>query len=193
MDMIESTLLETSYGPVDLAHCPAVLLEEIALLGDAEPFASHRGCPDRIRSLVAGFEPEALRWRPAPGEWSVVEVVAHLVQTELVYGYRYRRIVSEPGEPIRGYDQELWIDALPDAEQPIDELLAQLAGLKALNTAFLERLTAEERARWGLHSERGPESVAALIGAMAGHDLLHERQIADNLVAWRERAPGPGV
>lgn len=180
-------MLLTSYGPVDLAHCAPMIREEIELIGDADPFASQRACPARLRALIAGLEPAALAWHPALGEWSIAEVVTHLVQSELAYGYRYRAIVASPGSAIAGYDQDQWIAALPDKAQSLDVLLDQLAVLKELNVAFLERLTPDERSRWGLHSERGPESVAALIGAIAGHDLIHERQIAENVRGWRER------
>ena len=180
--------LDTSYGPVNLAHCAPMIQEEIDLLGDADPFASQRGLVDRLRAQLAGLPAEALDWKPAPREWSVHEVVAHLAQSELVYGFRYRWIVAFPGTPVAGYDQEVWIDGLPDKDQPIEELLDELAAMKSFNMAFLERLTDEERARHGLHSERGPESVAALIGGIAGHDILHERQIAENIRQWRIRA-----
>lgn len=180
-------VLLTSYGPVNLAHCAPLIREEIELIGDADPFASQRACPARVRALIAGLDTAALVWHPATGEWSIAEVITHLVQSELTYGYRYRAIVAAPGSPIAGYDQDQWIAALPDKAQSLDVLLDQLAVLKELNTAFLERLTPDERARWGLHSERGPESVAALIGAIAGHDLIHERQIAENVRGWRER------
>jgi hypothetical protein len=183
-------VLETSYGPVDLAHCAPMIREEIELLGDADPFESQRDSAGRLRALVADYDDAALRWRPAPGEWSVVEVLIHLVHTEWVYGYRYRAIVANPEGPIAGYDQEQWVNALAHDDASVVQLLDELATMKSFNVAFLAGLTAEQRARWGVHSERGPESVAALIGAMAGHDLIHERQIGDNLDQWDERRPG---
>lgn len=186
-------VLETAYGPVDLAHCAPMIRAEIELLGGADPFASQRACAPRIRARIAGLAEEAVRWRPAPGQWSIAEVVAHLVQTELVYGYRYREIVANPGSPIAGYDQERWIDALGEQHEAVDVLLDRLAALKTTNVAFLERTTPDARACWGLHSERGPESLAALIGAIAGHDLLHEHQIDENIRRWEARGAQPGA
>jgi hypothetical protein len=187
-NLIEADILETSYGPVNLAHCAPMIREEIEILGDADPFASHLASPNRIRALLAGLDEAALDWRPAPAEWSSRQIVAHLLHTEIAYGYRYRAIVADPGCGIAGYDQDAWVATAADVRQAVQDMLVQLDALKSLNVAFLRGLTMEERARWGQHSERGPESVAALIGAMAGHDIIHERQIAENLRGWRASA-----
>lgn len=172
-------IMQTHYGEVNLAHCHPMLRDEIAVLGDADPFVSQRQSASRIRRLIAGLDDEALHWRPAPGEWTIAETLAHLVQTEIVYAYRYRAIVANPYNPIPGYDQEAWASELPEAQRAPAELLTELDALKTINVTYLERLTPAQRARWGVHAERGPESVAALIGAIAGHDILHERQIAE--------------
>lgn len=179
-------MIATSYGPVDPAHCHPYIRDEIALLDGADPFASQRGLCDRLTATLAGLPEEAIDFKPAPAEWSVRDVLAHLVHSELVYGYRYRSIVAEPEAPIAGYDQDRWTPLTPERTWPVATLLDHLAALKAVNVAFLEQTTPEERARWGLHSERGKESLAALIGGIAGHDLLHERQIDANLAAWRD-------
>lgn len=183
-------MIETSYGPVDPAHCHPILRDEIALVGDRDPLALQRGLSDRLAAALDGLPEAALDFRLAPGEWTVREVLAHLVHSELVYGYRYRCIVAQPGAPIAGYDQELWTPRTPERTWPAAALLDHLRALKAVNVAFLEQTTPAERARWGVHGERGPESLAALYGAIAGHDLLHERQIDANLAAWRAAGSG---
>lgn len=178
-------MIETHYGPVHLDHCHPYLRDEIALIGEADPFESQRALPDRLTAALDGLPDAALDFRPAPTEWSAREVVAHLVQSEIVYGYRYRAILAEPEIAIAGYDQERWTTALPESRWPLGVLLGHLRALKALNVSVLEQTSRDERARWGLHSERGKESIAALIGAIAGHDHMHEAQIAANIAAWR--------
>lgn len=177
--------IQTPYGPVDPAHCHPVLRDEIALLAGRDPFAMQRGLADRLAAALSGLPDAAIDFRPAPGEWSAREVLAHLVHSEIVYGYRYRAIVAEPEGPIAGYDQERWTPLTPERTWPVGVLLDHLRALKSVNVAFLAQTTPAERARWGVHSERGHESLAALIGAIAGHDLLHEAQIDANLAAWR--------
>ncbi len=177
-------MIQTSYGPVDPRFCHPFLRSEIALLGDADPFESQRGLAARLRRRLAGLPDAALDFRPAAGEWSTREVLGHLVQTEIAYGYRYRAVAAEPEGGLAGYDQEKWVSALPEARWSLDDLLGHIHALKSLNVAVLEQIPVEARTRWGNHAERGPESLAALIGAIAGHDLLHEAQIDANLAAW---------
>jgi hypothetical protein len=91
---------------------------------------------------------------------------------------------------LAGYDQEKWVAALPEARWSIEELLGHLQALKALNVSVLEQLPAASHTLWGNHAERGPESLGALIGAIAGHDLMHEAQIDAALSAWEAVTPG---
>ena len=183
----EPEILFTQWGPVRLDQCHPMLRDEIALLGDDDPFASQLGCARRLRGQLESVPADALTWRPAPGEWSVVEVLAHLVHTEIVYGYRYRAIVGNPGGRIEGYDQDAWVSRLPEGERSPDDLLAEIDALKGVNVRYLQRLSTKDREAWGEHCERGPESLQALIGAMAGHDRLHENQIGENLAAFKVR------
>lgn len=183
-------MIQTSYGPVDPQFCHPFLRSEIALLGDRDPFESQRALTDRLRTKLEDLPEAALDFRPAAGEWSVREVLAHLVQTEIAYGYRYRAIAAEPEGGLAGYDQEKWVAALPEARWSLEALLGHLQALKSLNVTVLEEIPVEARTRWGNHAERGPESLGALIGAIAGHDLLHEAQIDANLAAWGAERSG---
>jgi hypothetical protein len=60
---------------------------------------------------------------------------------------------------------------------PLDTALDQLRGMRAANLGVLRGLAPAQLERVGLHSERGPESVAFLLRLMAAHDLVHRRQI----------------
>ena len=182
------SMIDTLYGSVDPEFCHPIMQEQIALLGQADPFLSQRELVMRLREQIGDLPDSVLDYRPAPGEWTCREVVAHLVQTEIVYGYRYRAILAEPEGHLAGYDQEKWVDRLPEARWPLEELLDHLAALKRLNVAVLEQIPDDRRHLWGVHGERGRESLGCLIGAIAGHDVLHERQIAANLEAWRAEA-----
>jgi DinB superfamily len=41
-----------------------------------------RATPVVLRALVDGVDEAGLRRRPGPGEWAIIEVVAHLADTE---------------------------------------------------------------------------------------------------------------
>ncbi len=108
----------------------------------------------------------------------MVEVVQHLADTELVYGYRVRMTLSLPTPLIQGYDQDLWAKELKYREAKIGEALEQLGILRRINLRLLRSLGERELDRFGIHSERGPESVRQIVRLIGGHDLVHRRQLA---------------
>lgn len=147
------------------------------LLGDRDPLAVQRQTVAAVRAAVAGLDEAALRRPEAPGKWSVVEVVQHLADSELVTAYRLRMIAAHDTPPIQGYDQDRWAQRLHYADARLDDALEQLDVLRRANLQLLERLTPDEWERTGLHSERGPESLRHLTRLIAAHDLVHLRQI----------------
>jgi uncharacterized damage-inducible protein DinB len=147
------------------------------LLGDRDPFDVQRELVAWLRDAVADMDEESLRRREAPGKWSVLEVVGHLADTELVYRYRMRMSVAQPGEPIAGYDQDRWATGLRYNEDTVADLLAEIEFLRAANLAWVAGLTPEELGRAGVHEERGTESVEHIVKLLAAHDLVHRAQI----------------
>src|SRR4051812_23856581 len=66
--------------------------------------------PAALQSLTAGLSAEAMDAPPAPGKWSVREVLAHLADCELVFGFRLRQALEAPGSVIRPFDQDIWAE-----------------------------------------------------------------------------------
>ncbi len=155
----------------------------IARLGDREPIQYLEELPGAVRALVAGVDPELLLIPEAPDKWSVKDVLVHLLDSEVVYGYRMRFIVAQPEGQIAGYDQERWLRALRYREAQVDPALEALTALRHWNLTWIRTLGDEERARWGTHSERGVESVGHLIRLLAAHDMAHRTQIKRILTA----------
>ncbi len=147
------------------------------LLGDRDPFAVHEELVPALRAALAGLA-DADRRRPeAPGKWSVLDVVRHLADSEIVYAYRLRLVLAADSPPIPGYDQDRWAAALRYRDASSEESLDELAALRRGNLRLLRALSPEEWERSGVHAERGVESVRRLFRLMAAHDLVHRRQI----------------
>jgi hypothetical protein len=130
--------------------------------------------------MVAAAGPN-LRVRPAPGEWSVLELVGHLLDAELVTAARYRWILAQDNPSLIGYDQDLWVSRLRHQEGEPEEMLSLLEALRRSNLELWSNSTVEERARSGTHEERGPESVDLLFRLLAGHGLFHMAQMKRTL------------
>lgn len=75
--------------------------------------------------------------------------------------------------PLIGYDQDLWVERLHHGQGDPAELLALFEALRAANLSMWSRSTPQERARVGIHAERGPESYDLSFRLIAGHDRFH--------------------
>jgi hypothetical protein len=131
-----------------------------------------------MREAIDGLSGDQMQKPEAPGKWSICQVMQHLADSDLVWGYRVRMILSHDRPQIVGYDQDLWANRLHYDEADPDAALDQFDCLRRCNLALLRKTSEEDRQRVGVHSERGEESVEHLIRLYAGHDLLHLRQIA---------------
>jgi hypothetical protein len=130
-----------------------------------------------LAERIRGLNDSALRRPEAPGKWSVIEVIQHLADSDLVFSYRLKMMLTEDRPPLRGYDQDRWAGELHYRDVPLDVALDQLRGLRTANLHILRRLSPSQLERVGLHSERGPESAGFLLQLMGAHDLVHRRQI----------------
>jgi hypothetical protein len=149
----------------------------LALLGERDPMRVQEQLADWADAAVAGLSERELRTPERPGKWSIIQVLQHLVETELVYAYRTRTILTRETPPIEGYDQDRWASTLRYQDAPIGETLLELRALRGRNLRLLRALSEEELDRAGLHSERGLESVRQIRSLIAAHDLVHRNQI----------------
>jgi hypothetical protein len=150
----------------------------LGLLGARDPLAVLIATPDEVAARVAGVTPADLARPEEPGKWSMLQVVRHLADSDLVWGYRLRKIVAEDRPRIEGYDQDRWAERLHYERADLSESLAELRALRAGNLWIVRGLDAEQRRRVGVHTERGDESIEHLMRMYAGHDILHLNQLA---------------
>lgn len=146
-------------------------------VGSQAPVKIQAATPKKIERLLKGAAGSKLRKRPAPGKWSVAEILAHLADTELVSGYRIRSILGAPGTPIPAFDQDVWAAAMRYEKRDPRKSFARFCALRENNLALLKSLTPEQWEHHGMHAERGKETVAHIARMMAGHDINHLGQM----------------
>lgn len=151
------------------------------------PLAVQAATGGKLARLVRGLKPAQMRKPPAPGKWSISQILAHLAEAEIVVGWRIRCMISSSGGPIQAFDQNAW--AANHRYERIDarRSLETFRVLREFNLALVKSLKAEELERYGMHAERGKESVAYYMRMMAGHDLNHLGQVAAIARALRSR------
>jgi hypothetical protein len=168
-----------------LAAAEAYRRSLLDLLGDDDPAVVQSATAARMRELVARAGHD-LRTRPEPGEWSVVECLGHLVDSELTTAARVRWIIAEDQPDIVAYDQALWVDRLRHGEDDPGDLIVLFETLRSANLRLWRSRPEEDRARVGIHRERGPESYEMIVRLAAGHDRLHLGQAERALAAVRQ-------
>jgi hypothetical protein len=161
-------------APEERAKYAGAILE---LLGTREPMDVLKESPAAAGRAIAGLTPAQLRTPEAPGKWSIAQVLRHLADSDVVWGWRMRLILAQDRPPITGFDQDLWADRLHYADADPGESIETFRVLRRDNLRLLERATPEDLTRVGVHSERGEESAGYLMRLFAGHDLLHLKQI----------------
>ena len=161
-------------APAERAKYTPAILE---LLGSQDPMAVLRETPAALGRAIVGLTPAQLRTPEARGKWSIGQVLRHLADSEVVWGWRMRLILAQDRPTLTGYDQDLWAERLHYADADPAESLETFGVLRRDNLRLLDRATKEDLQRVGVHSERGEESADHLRRLYAGHDLLHLRQI----------------
>ena len=152
----------------------------------SDPVKLLAAAPGKLARLLKDVTPARARKRPAPEKWSIAEIVAHVADTEIVGGYRVRAILGAPGGQIIGFDQDAWVTALHYEKRDLRKAFEQYRALREANVALYKTLTPEQWKHYGMHNERGAESVETIARLFAGHDLNHFQQIERILAAKKK-------
>ncbi|HKT89670.1 MAG TPA: DinB family protein [Candidatus Sulfotelmatobacter sp.] len=136
-----------------------------------------RATAGRLKKLMQGLTPKQLKWRPEPAKWSIAEIVAHLADTEVVASWRMRSVIGENGITIQPFDQDAWASAFKYRDRDAKRSLETFRVLRENNLAMLKEISKETWDNYGMHLERGKESIAHLTRMFAGHDTNHVLQV----------------
>jgi hypothetical protein len=142
-----------------------------------QPLAVQAGTAKKLERLIKGVPTGKLRKRPAPDKWSVSEILAHLADAEIVGGFRMRLILGAPGTPIAAFDQDSWVTSGHYAKRDPRKSVEQFRVVREANLALLKSLTPDQWKHYGMHAERGQETIERIVRIFAGHDINHLQQI----------------
>jgi uncharacterized damage-inducible protein DinB len=141
-----------------------------------EPLRMQAAAPKKLAALIRGKNKKQLTRRPAPGKWSVAEIVAHLADAEVVISWRLRQILSGSGASIQAFDQDVWANTFDYAHRDVKQSLETYRVLRESNLSLLKSVPRQLWDNYGVHQERGNESVAHMVRIIAGHDVNHLQQ-----------------
>ena len=144
--------------------------------------------PARLRAVREEVPPAAMKWRPAPGKWSVHEVICHCGDSETNAAMRIRYLLGEVEPVIQGYDQDRWAAVLDYHGQDLDDAFTIIDATRALTLPLIRRQPSAAWLRAGRHTESGPYSATTWLQTYAAHIDQHVAQIRRNIAAWKARA-----
>ena len=157
-------------------------------LNNEDPLKVQAATPQKLAHLIEGRRGALLRKQPAPGKWSVAEILAHLADSEVATSWRIRQIIGAPATVIQAYDQDAWAAAGHYADREPQASVELFSALREANLALFESLTPEQWNHYGLHAERGKETIEMIARLTAGHDLNHLKRIEELLAKPKRKS-----
>jgi len=136
-----------------------------------------RATAGKLGKAIAGLSSSQLKWRQEPTKWSIAEIIAHLADAEIVASWRMRSVIGENGITIQPFDQDQWASVFNYRDRDARRSLDVFRALRENNLAMLQEIAPETWDNYGMHLERGKESIAHLARMFAGHDMNHVLQI----------------
>ncbi|MFA7237281.1 MAG: DinB family protein [Phycisphaeraceae bacterium] len=143
--------------------------------------------PTEFERCIQSLPAEAIDYIPAPGRWSVRQIVAHVAETEMVYYGRMRLAAVEPGKTVWGFDQDAWAAKLSDDAIDMEQCLAVIAGVRAMAEPWLRRLPIGAWSQTVHHSELGDMPLEKILTYITRHIDAHIAQIGRNVEAQAKR------
>jgi hypothetical protein len=133
--------------------------------------------PELIAVTLTGVFGEEEDFVPAPGKWSIRQIVAHVADSELVCAHSFRQMIAEENPTMIAYDQEAWAKNLDYARRKPKQSLESFRHMRAENYELLKDLPESAYARTGNHSLRGSITLRDLLELLAQHAESHARQM----------------
>ncbi len=150
------------------------------ILGNVEgqdPLKVQKSTPVRLKKAIQRLTPKQLKWKSEPGKWSIAEILAHLADAEIVGSWRMRLIIGASGTTVQPFDQDVWASMFHYANRDAKQSLEVFRVLRENNLSMLKALPKEAWEHYGMHQERGKETIAHIVRMFAGHDVNHAKQV----------------
>ena len=134
--------------------------------------------PKEIAAAVSGLPDKTLRYKPSPEKWSVLEILGHLADIEIVYGYRLRQMLADAKPVMAPIQVDAWARNLNYLSSPPSELVAFYGLGRHHNLRLLRSLKEPDFSKSAFHPELQRDmSVAELVERISAHGSSHLQQI----------------
>jgi uncharacterized damage-inducible protein DinB len=146
--------------------------------------------PAKVRAAVVGLTREELTARPGPGKWSILEVVVHLADSDVISIDRMKRILTEDHPPLMNADETAYVDRLFTHDQDLDDALTLLEVGRRQWARVLRKLPDAAFARTGQHNRSGQMTLGGLVASYIAHIDDHLKFVAGKRANMGKPLPG---
>jgi uncharacterized damage-inducible protein DinB len=145
-----------------------------------------RSTPDRLKAALAGLPKKRVMWRPAPGKWSIHEIVCHMRDAErLGYLHRYTEILAKDNPTFPNLDGDVLAQERQYRRLNLGEVLRDWRAARRECLAVLRTVKESQWTRIGTHETAGPMSLETVLQRHAlGNDEAHLVQIEHIKTRW---------
>jgi hypothetical protein len=150
----------------------------IALVADGELPAILSEQAERFRPFYASITEEQAALRYAPGKWSVKQVLAHMMDTERVFGFRAFAFSRGEQTPLPSFEQDDYVKSVDFDSKPWRAIVDEFTTVRAASIALFAGMTPEMLTRMGSASG-APLSARAAGFIIAGHEVYHALAIRE--------------
>jgi hypothetical protein len=149
--------------------------------------------PEVVAAALTGAAGSEVDYKPAPEEWSVRQIVAHLADSEVVGATRFRHTIAEENPTVEWYDEKAWAEKLDYSKRKYSAALETFRRIRAENYDLLNGLPEEAWVRPFVHSKFGPATLYDLLKTYTEHAESHALQIRRVREAFRSSRAGVGA
>lgn len=141
--------------------------------------ASLKSFGETLPQLVSNVSAENAKWKPPSQNWSILEIVCHLVDEEVEdFRRRVQMTLEDPSQEWASINPEIWAVERKYNEQNLQEKVQAFVAERTKSIDWLEGLSGADWNKAYQHKHFGPMRAGDLLVAWTAHDQLHVRQIA---------------
>ncbi|MCK4872108.1 MAG: DinB family protein [Phycisphaerales bacterium] len=153
-----------------------------ALVDRLESFAT------TLPGLVAGVTTDDACWRPKRNQWSILEIVNHMVDIETGdMRLRLSMTLDDPTKPWPAIDPQAWVKERRHNERDLDGSVLRFIAERNTSVDWLRTLDDPAWDNAYEHPKFGPMCAGDILAAWTAHDILHTRQICKRLFQLTKR------
>ncbi|WP_163875582.1 DinB family protein [Paenibacillus favisporus] len=139
-----------------------------------------------LREAIEGLTEEELRYKPAPDQWSIHQIIIHVADSEMSSTSRLKTVLAEDEPTLISFDQDAWANNLGYDLLDREQYLQLFKLLRLSMQTILDNLTNEQIERVGVYIDQARFSFKQLLVFRVEHVRGHLAQIERVKKAYRE-------